>query len=172
MTKDKMFIQITNSDNQMGIIRNGKFLLDPIYENVETFVEHNRKYYDPDIEDGTLNYLFVVSDGESFGICSPSGKLILPMEYSNIDIDNYLNIVLVRDFNAELDDECDESVKEMLEYDGNIYETGYYDEEKDIIVTEKACFKDGQVILNEEGNYIWDESFMDLNDYGYMETDY
>lgn len=172
LTKDKMFIQITNSDNQMGIIRNGKFLLDPIYENVKTFVEHNRKYYDPDIEDGTLNYLFVVSDGESFGICSPSGKLILPMEYSNIDIDNNLNIVLVRDFNAELDDECDESVKEMLEYDGNIYETGYYDEEKDIIVTEKACFKDGQVILNEEDNYIWDESFIDLNDYDDMETDY
>ncbi|MCR4614406.1 MAG: hypothetical protein K5778_10490 [Bacteroidaceae bacterium] len=168
LIKDGTFIQITNIDGKKGIIRNGNFIINPSYKEIRTFVQHERDYNpETNVTSETLKYLFAVSNGELFGICSPSGKLILPMKYSTIDMDDELCIVLVREFNPELDDECDESVKDMLDYGKNIYETGHYDEENDVIVTEKACFKDGNVLLDDEGNYVWDGSFRYLkeNDY-------
>ena len=83
-----------------------------------------------------MEYLFVVSDGESYGICSPLGKLILPYEYSMIDMDDDLCIVLERKTDGE-------------------YEVGYYDSGKDIICHEAAEMKDGVVLLDDEGDYIW-----------------
>ena len=79
-------------------------------------------------------------------------------------------MVILKELSMEYDKLL--KVDNRFKSDGKAQITGYYDEEKDIIVTEKACFKDGQVILNEEGNYIWDESFIDLNDYDDMDTDY
>lgn len=161
LIKDGTFIQITNNDGKKGIIRNGNFVIDPLYKEIRTFVQREKDY-----DSETQKYLFVVSDGELFGICSPSGKLILPMKYSTIDIDAEFCIVLVRDFDTELDGESDESVEEMLDY-GEIYETGYYDEEKDVIVTERARFEDGKVLLDDEGNYVWDGRFRYLKESDY-----
>ena len=168
LIKDGTFIQIANNEGKKGIIRNGNFIIDPLYKEIKTFVQHEKDYdLETNITSETLKYLFAVSDGELFGICSPSGKLILPMKYSTIDMDDEFCIVLVRDFNPEIDGECDESVEEMLDY-GGIYETGYYDEEKDVIVTEKASFKDGNVLLDDEGNYVWDGRFRYLKEDDYL----
>jgi hypothetical protein len=164
LIEDGTFIQVTNTDGKKGIIRNGKFVLDPIYKKIRTFVQHERDY-DPEtnITSETLKYLFAVSNDELYGICSPSGKLILPMNYSTIDMDDELCIVLVRDFNAECDDENDETLEDMLDY-GGIYEIGFYDEEKNVIVTERARFKDGKVFLDDEGDYVWDGGFRYLKE--------
>ena len=160
----KSFIRFANSDGNFGIIRAGEIIIEPLYEEIRTFVMNEKKY---DIETGmtseTLKYLFVVSDGELYGICSPTGKLILPMKYSTIDIDDSFCIILVRDFDLEMDNKCDETVEEMLNY-GSIYEIGYYDEEKDVIVTEKAKFKEGKVFLDNEDTYVWDGSFRYLDE--------
>lgn len=159
LIEDGTFIQITNTDGKKGIIRNGKFVLDPIYKEVKTFIQHERDFdIDNNTVSDTLKFLFVVSNDELYGICSPAGKLILPMNYSIIDMDDEFCIILVRDFNAELDDESNETLEDMLDY-GEIYETGYYDEEKDVIVTERARFKDGKVLLDDEDNYAWDGGF-------------
>ena len=96
-------------------------------------VQHNRFDFQ---EKEKMEYLFVVSDGESYGICSPLGKLILPYDYSMIDMDDDLCIVLERKDDGE-------------------YEVGYYDSEKDIICHETAEMKDGVVLLDDEGDYIW-----------------
>ena len=167
LIEDGTFIQITNNDEKIGIIRNGNFIIDPIYREIKSFVQHERNYDSKtNITSESLRFLFAVSDGELWGICSPSGKLILPMKYSKIDIDAEFCIVLVRDFDTELDDKCDESVEEMLDY-GGIFETGYYDEEKGVVVTEKASFKDGNVLLDDEGNYVWDGRFRYLKESDY-----
>jgi len=167
LINDGTFIQITNSDGKKGILRNGKFILDPIYKDVKTFVKYEENY-DPDTNctSEILKYLFAVTDDELFGICSSSGKLILPKNYSTIDMDDNFRIVLVRDFNAEVDDENDETIEDMIDY-GGIYETGYYDEEKDVIVTERAKFKDGEVLLDDEGYYVWDGCFRYLKEDDY-----
>ena len=169
LIEDGTFIQITNNDEKIGIIRNGNFIIDPIYREIKSFVQHERNYDSKtNITSESLRFLFAVSDGELWGICSPSGKLILPMKYSTIDMDDELCIVLVRDFNPELDDECDESIKEMLDY-GRIYETGDYDVEKDVIVTEKANFKNGDILLDDEGDYVWNGRFIYLKEDDYSE---
>lgn len=167
LIEDGTFIQVTNTDGKKGIIRNGKFVLDPIYKEIRTFVQHERDYdSETNTTSETLKYLFAVSNDELYGICSPFGKLILPMNYSTIDMDNELCIVLVRDFNAEFDDESDETLEDMLDY-GGIYETGYYDEEKDVIVTERARFKEGKVLLDNEDDYVWDGGFRYLKEDNY-----
>ena len=156
---DATFIQVTNSEGKTGIIRNGKFIIEPIYKDIRAFVQQKSEY-DPE-NNGTIvttNYLFAVSNDELYGICSPLGKLILPMKYTTIDIDNEFCIVLVRDYDEELDDDTDERTEEMLEY-GGIYENGYYDEEKGIINISKAVFKEGEVLLDKEGDYVWDGQF-------------
>lgn len=159
LIKDGAFIQIISTDGKKGIIRNGKFILDPIFKEIESFIQYERDYNpETNVTSEFLKYLFVVSDDELFGICSPSGKLILPMKYSTIDMDDELCIVLVRDFDKELDDENDIEIEEMLDY-GGIYETGYYNEEKNVVEIDRAVFKEGAVLLDDEGNYIWDGQF-------------
>lgn len=167
LINDGTFIQITNSCGGKGVLRNGSFILEPIYKKIKAFVQHQRTY-DPETNctSEELKYLFAVSDDELFGICSPLGKQILPMKYSTIDMDDELSIVLVRDFDKELDDENNKEIEEMLDY-GGIYETGYYDEEKDVVEIEKAVFKEGAVLLDDEGNYIWDGQFRYLKEDDY-----
>lgn len=129
----KNFIRFENRDGYFGIIRDGKIIVEPIYNDVKAYVQHNRFDFQ---EKEKMEYLFVVSDGESYGICSPLGKLILPCDYSMIDMDDDLCIVLERKDDGE-------------------YEVGYYDSGKDIICHEAAEMKDGVVLLDDEGDYIW-----------------
>ena len=129
----KNFIRFENRDGYFGIIRDGKIIIEPIYNDVKACVQRNRFDFQ---EKEKMEYLFVVSDGESYGICSPLGKLILPCDYSMIDMDDDLCIVLERKDDGE-------------------YEVGYYDSGKDIICHETAEMKDGAVLLDDEGDYIW-----------------
>lgn len=133
----KNFIRFVNRDGNFGIIRDGKIIVEPVYKDVRACVKHNIF----DLQDNEeLEYLFIVSDGESYGICSPLGKMILPFDYSMIDMDDDLCIVLERKDNGE-------------------YEAGYYDSEKDIICHQAAEVKDGVVLLDDEGDYIWAGEF-------------
>ena len=129
----KNFIRFENRDGNFGVIRSGKIIVEPVYKDVKAYVQHDRFDFQDKEE---MEYLFVVSDGESYGICSPLGKLILPYEYSMIDMDDDLCIVLERKTDGE-------------------YEVGYYDSGKDIICHEAAEMKDGVVLLDDEGDYIW-----------------
>jgi hypothetical protein len=129
----KNFIRFENREGSFGIIRDGKIIVEPVYKDVKACVQRNRFDFE---EKEKMEYLFVVSDGESYGICSPLGKLILPCDYSMIDMDDDLCIVLERKDDGE-------------------YEVGYYDSEKDIICHEAAEMKDGVVLLDDEGDYIW-----------------
>ena len=132
------FIRFINRDGNFGIIRDGKIIVEPVYKDVRACVQHNSCYGFQDKE--KIEYLFIVSDGESYGICSPLGKLILPYDYSMIDMDEDLCIVLERKDDGE-------------------YEVGYYDSGKDIICHEAADMKDGMVLLDDEGDYIWAGEF-------------
>ena len=134
----KNFIRFVNRDGNFGIIRDGKIIVEPVYKDVRACVQHNSYYGFQDKE--KIEYLFIVSDGESYGICSPLGKLILPYDYSMIDMDEDLCIVLERKDDGE-------------------YEVGYYDSGKDIICHEAAEMKDGMVLLDDEGGYIWAGEF-------------
>ena len=134
--ENKKFIKFTNFAGNVGIIREGKFVLEPLYQDVKVYIERTLDYS----QESKLKFLFVVSDGESYGICSPSGKLILPIEYSTIDMDDNLCIILDK-------------------YDEDNIEIGWYDEEHDSIVHETAEMEDGMVLLDDEGDYIWDGQF-------------
>lgn len=130
------FIQIIDSDGMMGIIRNGEFIIKPLYKRVEPFVCYE-KYYLGNIDTVSLKYLFVVFDGRSYGICSAKGKLILPIEYSLIDIDENLCVI--------------------LEHDDSTIEIGKYDEKTETFYHEKAKVEDGIVYINDD--YVWDGTF-------------
>lgn len=159
LIEDGAFIQITNSDGRKGIIRNGKFILDPIYKEIKPFVQYEMDYdLKTDDMSETLKYLFAVSKDELFGICSPSGKLLLPMKYLKVDMDEKLCIVLVRDFDTEDDEGSDE------DNCGRICEIGHYNEEKDIIEIKKARLNNGNILLDEEGDYVWDGCFKYLKE--------
>ncbi len=140
----KSFIRFENRDGNFGIIRDGKIIVEPVYKEVRVCIQYNRF----DSHEEKMEYLFVVSDGESYGICSPLGKLILPYDYSMIEVDDDLCIVLERKNDGE-------------------YEVGYYDSEKDIICHETAEMKDGVVLLDDDGNYVWDGGFRYLKEGDY-----
>lgn len=145
------FIQFTDSDGKVGFIRNGEVVFKPQYNKAKVCVRKKLDYQDDNEE---LEYLYIVSDGELYGVCSPSGEMILPMEYSVIDIDEDLTIVLGRNTDDLDVDENDESV-----ICGSLMEVGTYSKESNYIVTEKATVKDEKVILSDWSGYVWDGEF-------------
>lgn len=143
----KNFIIFSNCEGKFGIIRQGKIIFEPKYDNVRICVHRTLNYSQIGNE---LEYLFIVSDGKANGICSARGKLILPLNYSMIDIDEDLCIIL----------------KNIS--DGS-YEVGWYDKEKDIICHQNAEMKDGAIQLDDDGDYVWDGSFRFLKEKEYSE---
>lgn len=139
VVNNSRFVRYKDVNGKVGIIRNGDILLKPLYEEVTIFVKRDYLYD----EDNKLEFLFVVSDGESYGICSPTGNLVLPVEYSLIDIDEELTIILEHK-------DCDSM------------EVGFYDEENDSISHNKAEMEDGVIHLDDD--YIWDGCFRYLNE--------
>ena len=105
-----------------------------------------------------IEFLYVVSDGERYGICSPSGDLILPIEYKIIDVDNRLNIIIGNDANELEVDNHDKSIMS-----GNQMMVGHYSKETNSIIKEKAKVKDNAVQLDDEGDYVWDGKFRYTN---------
>ena len=84
----------------------------------------------------------MVSDGNSYGICSPKGKLVLPIEYSFIDVDEELFVVLRHN-------------------DSDTIEVGYYDVESESFKHDEAKMEDGVIHINND--YVWDGRFRYLN---------
>ena len=156
---NERFIKVTEAEGRTGLIRIGKFIIEPLYKDIEVYINREKYYKNGNELIETFKYLFVVSDGKQYGICSQTGELILPIKYTSIDIDDDFCIVLIRDFIPESDNEEDEQIKNMLEY-GVIYEIGYFNEENNIIETEIANFKDGEVLLDDEGDYVWNGNFI------------
>lgn len=140
------FIQFRDKIGNVGVIRDGKTILEPLYKEVTIYVE--RKYsFIPNDDEKKLEFLFVVSDGKSYGICSPKGKLVLPIEYSLIDVDEELLVILEHN-------------------DSDIIEVGYYDEESESFKHDEAKIEDGVVRINDD--YVWDGRFRYLNDDGHL----
>lgn len=142
VVKNNQFIQYKNQEGNIGIIRNGVIILKPLYEEVSIFVRQRYSFIG-DYDEKELDFLFVVSDGESYGVCSPKGKLILPIEYAFIDIDNDLLVILEHNNSDKL-------------------EVGYYDEESESMKHDEAEMEDGVVILGDD--YVWDGRFRYLNE--------
>lgn len=144
---NKDFIIFSNRKKKKGIIRQGTIILEPKYDNVRICVSRTLNYSQIGND---LEYLFVVSNGKAYGICSAKGKLILPLNYSMIDVDEDLCIILKK-------------------IDDGSYEVGWYDKEKDSICHENAEIKDGAIQLDNDGDYVWDGSFRFLKEKEYSE---
>ena len=145
------FIQFIDSDGKVGFIRNGEVVFKPQYNKTQVCVRKKLDYQDDNEE---LEFLYIVSDGLLYGICSPSSELILPIEYTFVDIDENLTIVLGRNI-YDLDvDKNDESI--MC---GCLMEVGSYSKETNSIVTKKAKVKNDVVLLDKIGDYVWDGDF-------------
>lgn len=149
------FIKYTDLDGKIGFIRNGEVVFKPLYKKAEVYVEETYC----ELEDiMKIEFLYVVSDGERYGICSPSGDLILPIEYKIIDVDNRLNIIIGNDANELEVDKNDKSIMS-----GNQMMVGHYSKETNSIIKEKAKVKDNAVQLDDEGDYVWDGKFRYTN---------
>lgn len=135
------FIQFRDKIGNVGVIRYGITILEPLYKEV-TIYEFS---YFPDDE---LDFLFVVSDGKSYGICSPEGKLVFPIEFSLIDVDKNRHVILEHN-------------------DSDTIEVVYYDEESDSFEHVETKIEDGVVHIND--NYVWDGSFRYLKVYDHLE---
>ena len=146
------FIKFSDSDGNIGFIRNGEIVFKSQYEDVKVCVCSYGRYEDDETE---LEYLFIVSNGELYGICSPSGELILPIEYPIVDIDDNLTIVTAKRIDEM---EIDENDKSILR---NYYHMviGSYSKESNSIILENATVKDDEVIISDNGDYVWDGEF-------------
>lgn len=152
------FIKYIDLDGKVGFIRNGEVVFKPLYQKVEVYVD---KTYCELEDNNEIDFLYVVSDGERYGICSPSGDLILPLEYSIIDIDNSLTIILGKNI-EELDiEENDDSIM----WGDILMEVGSFSKETNSIFTEKAKVKNNVVQLDDRGDYVWDGDFKYTKEY-------
>lgn len=152
------FIQFANTEENVGLIRNGEIVFKPQYKEVTVYVH----VYDSIINQNgkkEIDYLIIVGEGELYGLCSHSGELILPIEYSILDVDDYLDkIVLGRTIerkdeeNEEDENEDEESI--LWDY---LMEVGRYSKFDNSIKIKKAKVKNGAVQL--DYNYIWDGEF-------------
>ena len=133
------FIQFRDKIGNVGVIRYGITIIEPLYKEVKIFE------FSCFPDDGyELEFLFVVSDGKSYGICSSKGKLVLPIEYSLIDVDKDQYVILEHN-------------------DSDTIEVVYYDEESDSFEHVETKIEDGVVHIND--NYVWDGSFRYLKVY-------
>ena len=149
------FIKYTDSDGNIGFIRNGEIAFKSQHEDAKVCVWSNGREEDDELE---FEYLFIVSNGDLYGICSPSGELILPIEYPIIDIDDNLTIVIAKRVDEMEIDENDKSI--LWDYQ---MEIGYFSKETNSIETEKAIVDDNGVRLDD--NYVWDGEFKYTKEY-------
>lgn len=142
VVSNSQFIQFRDQKGNIGVIRDGSVVLKPLYKDITIYVKKHSSFISNNYNEN-LEYLFVVSNGESYGICSPKGNLVLPIEYSMIDIDDDLLVILEHN-------------------DGRTLEVGYYDEETETMKHEEAEMEDGVVKLCDD--YVWDGCFRYLNE--------
>ena len=163
------FIKVRDSQGRNRIIRNGKIVFSTRYPVVNAFA----KYEYDDCEYLVVKedvYLIVVSKKGLRGIYSSKGYLVLPIEYSTIDIDDAFNIVLGK--KEDLDMYVDELKEEMLKSvrKGEYMQIGKYIKKYGYIET-KPAIVDGDVvyIVNKwNERYSWNDGF---SDYEFDEDD-
>jgi hypothetical protein len=116
-------------------------------------------------------YLIVVTKDNLYGIYSSTGKMLLPIEYSTIDIDEYFNVVLGKK-DLDIDQYVDELKEVYLRSRRNdeYMQIGEYSKEYDVINygVAKVCENEVQI----DRYYYWDNEFVDLgeedDDCGYI----
>ena len=131
------FLQFRDIIGNVGVIRYGVTIFEPLYKEVTIY-----EFYGFSSDKLDSGFLLVVSDGKSYGIFSPKGNLVLPIEYSLIDVDKNHHVILVHNNSDKI-------------------EVVYYYEESDSFEHVETQIEDGIVHIND--NYIWDGSFRHLN---------
>ena len=105
--------------------------------------------------------LIVVTKDDLYGIYSSTGKMLLPIEYSTIDIDEYFNVVL-----GKKDLDIDQYVGELKDVylksrrNDEYMQIGKYSKEFDVIDCRVAEVHKTEVQIWED--YYWDDGFVDL----------
>ena len=127
----------------IGVIRDGNIILEPLYKEVTIYEEYNNTFLSNNYEK-KLDYLFVVSDGKFYGICSSKGKLVLPIKYSLIDVNENFLVILEQN---------------------NTIEAGYYEKYTETFKHSELEIKDGVVFISDD--YVWDGCFRYLDDSEY-----
>lgn len=140
IVNDGDFIQFMDKTGNIGVIRDGNIILEPLYKEVMIYEEYNNTFLSNNYEK-KLDYLFVVSDGKFYGICSSKGKLVLPIEYSLIDVNENFLVILEQN---------------------NTIEAGYYEKYTETFKHSELEIKDGVVFINDD--YVWDGCFRHLDD--------
>ena len=156
------FIKIRDLQGENRIIRNGKIVFSTRYNVVNAYVQRVCDY--DGRESLADTYLFVVSRNGLYGICSSKssrGRLVLPIKYSTIDIDEMFNIVIGEKVDLDMYD--DESKEDMLKYmrNGEYMRIGDYIEKYDMVDTKATrVFGDEVEVINDGGiHYIWNDGF-------------
>lgn len=175
---NRTFISAKDPNGDTVIIRGGKIVFTTPYDVADIYTEKYinvgmTKYIDNARK--ITEYLIVVSYNDLYGIYSSSGKLLLPIKYSTIAIDEHLTIVLGKKIedNSDFDEYYDPILNDEL------MEIGYYSSNEDTITHEMATVVDGVVCLDNDGDYIWNGDFKytsrirdDYSDYSYEDSIY
>ena len=149
--KNGYFIEINDAVGQNHIFRKGKIVFTTRYEIKGVYLKKECDAWGRTIEDDS-EFLIVVKDSDLYGIYSPTGKMVLPIEYSTIDIDEDLTIVLGKKDNNE---------KELIGdiRFGEYMYVGEYIKADDYIACRGARVIEDQVILGTY--YYWNDGFVD-----------
>ena len=170
--KSGYFINVTDAQGENRIIRDGKIIFSTKYEVVNVYIEKDVDVNG--IEKTGEVYLIVVTKDNLYGIYSSTGKMLLPIKYSTIDIDEYFNVIL-----GEKDIDIDQYVGELKDAylksrrNDEYMQIGKYSKEFDVIDCRVAEVHKTEVQIWD--NYYWDDGFVDLledeeDDYGCNNT--
>jgi len=157
--KSGSFINVRDTQGVNRIIRNGEIIFSTTYDVANAYV---RKEINADgFEIIGDTYLIVVTKDNLYGIYSSTGKNLLPIEYSTIDIDEHFNVILGKK-DLDIDKYADELKEAYLKSRRNdeYMQIGKYSKEFDTIDCKIAnVYKTEVQILKD---YYWDDRFVDL----------
>lgn len=167
--KSGYFINVTDSKGTNRIIRKGKVVFSTKYEVANAYVQKDIDADGFDVIGDT--YLIVVTKDNLYGIYSSTGKMLLPIEYSTIDIDEYFNVVLGKK-DLDIDQYVDELKEVYLRSRRNdeYMQIGEYSKEYDVINYGVAKVYENEVQIDR--SYYWNNEFVYLgeedDDCGYI----
>lgn len=162
IVKSGYFIKLRDAQGLNKIIRNGEVVFSTRYNVVNAYAR-----IDCDangIEFISDTYLIVVSKNGLCGIYSSKRKLLLPLKYSTIDIDENFYIVLGVKVNFDLfTNDAKKRIMQSMRR-GECMQIGEYSEKHDEI-TRKLATVDGDIVYvidDERIHYTWNEEFSDF----------
>lgn len=161
--KSDYFINVRDSLGTNRVIRDGQIVLSTRYNiaNAYARIDLNDTGEEYVAED---EYLIVVTRNGKYGLYSSKRKMLLPLKYSTIDIDESFTIVLGEKVDLDMYD--DELKNEMLKCmrKGEYMQIGKYSEEYGYIETKGARVdEDNNVYIVDKWNerYYWNDGFSD-----------